>query len=53
LLRVVTDPSDERLPEVARACVAALGIQLRVLKGQILQLDRRIMAWHECLILIS
>lgn len=51
LLRVVTDPSG--LPEVARACVAALGIQLRVLKGQILQLDRRIMAWHECLILIS
>lgn len=37
----------------ACACVAALGIQLRVLKGQILQLDRRIMAWHECLILIS
>lgn len=24
LLRVVTDPSDERLPEVARTCVAAL-----------------------------
>jgi transposase len=26
LLRVVADPSDELLPEVARACVAALGI---------------------------
>jgi transposase len=46
LLRIVADPSDERLPEVARACVAALGIQLRMLKTQILQLDRRIMAWH-------
>jgi transposase len=46
LLRVVADPSDGRLPEVARACVAALGIQLRMLKAQILAFDRRIMAWH-------
>jgi hypothetical protein len=35
-----------RLPEVARACVAALGVQLRMLKTQILQFDRMIMAWH-------
>jgi transposase len=46
LLRVVADPGDGRLPEVARACVAALGIQLRILKAQILEFDRRIMAWH-------
>ena len=46
LLRVVADPSDKRLPEVARACVAALGSQLRMLKTQILQFDRMIMAWH-------
>jgi transposase len=46
LLRVVADPSDKRLPEVARACVAALGTQLRMLKTQILQFDRMIMAWH-------
>jgi len=46
LLRVVADPSDRRLPEVARACVAALGVQLRMLKAQILEFDRRIMAWH-------
>jgi transposase len=46
LLRVVADPSDGRLPEVARACVAVLGIQLRMLKAQILAFDRRIMAWH-------
>jgi hypothetical protein len=31
--------------------VSLLGIQLRA--EEILQLDRRIMAWHECLILIS
>jgi transposase len=46
LLRIVADPSEERLPEVARACVAALGVQLGMLKAQILSFDRRIMAWH-------
>jgi transposase len=46
LLGVVADGSDKRLPEVVRACVAALGNQLRVLKTQILQFDRMIMAWH-------
>jgi transposase len=46
LLRVVAAGSDPRLPEIARACVAALGAQLRVLKVQILEFDRQIMAWH-------
>ena len=46
LLAVVADASDRRLPEVARACLAALGVQLRMLKAQILEFDRRIMAWH-------
>jgi transposase len=36
LLKVVANPSDKRLPEVARACVMALGTQLRMLKIQIL-----------------
>jgi len=46
LLRVVAGGSDSRLPEIARACLAALGAQLRTLKVQILEFDRRIMAWH-------
>ena len=46
LLEVVADGGDKRVPEVARACVAALGAQLRVLKAQILEFDRRILAWH-------
>ncbi len=46
LLEVVADPSDKRLPDIARACVAALGTHLRTLKAQILEFDRRIMAWH-------
>ena len=46
LLGVVSDAGDTRLPEVARACLAALGAQLRTLKAQILQFDRMITAWH-------
>ena len=45
LLDVVADARDRRVPEVARACVAALGTQLRMLKARI-SIDRRIMAWH-------
>jgi transposase len=46
LLEVVANPDDKRLPEIARACVAALGAQLQTLKAQILQFDRLIMTWH-------
>ena len=46
LLGVVVDPSDKRLPEGARACLTALGAQLRMLKAQILEFDRMIRAWH-------
>jgi len=46
LLGVAADRGDGRVPEVALACIAALGAQLRMLKAQILELDRRIMAWH-------
>jgi transposase len=47
LLNVVADANDERLPEVARACLAALGDQLRVLKAQVLKFDRMITVWHQ------
>ena len=46
LLKVVADPSDSRVPAIARACLIALGAQLRRLKEQILGFDRQIMAWH-------
>src|SRR5438105_12518490 len=36
LLTVVADASDKRLPQIARACLTALGAQLRMLKTQIL-----------------
>jgi hypothetical protein len=46
LLEVVADPDDDRVPVVARDCVAALGAQSWMLKAQILEFNRRIMAWH-------
>jgi transposase len=46
LLDVVANPADKRVPEIARACLAALGAQLRRFKEQILQFDRLIMTWH-------
>ena len=46
LLTVVANSEDKRIPAVARACVAALGAQLRALKAQILDFDRQIMIWH-------
>jgi transposase len=46
LLDIVADPSDKRVPEIARLCLAALGAQLRGLKEQILEFDRMIRAWH-------
>ena len=46
LLRVIADPSDKRVPDLVRACLAALGSQLLNLKKQILDFDRMIMAWH-------
>ena len=46
LLDVVADPNDKRVPQIARACLAALGTQLRLLKLRILEFDRMINAWH-------
>ena len=46
LLNVVANPSDKRVPELARACLSALGAQLRRFKEQILEFDRMINAWH-------
>ena len=46
LLDVVANPTDTRVPAIARACLAALGAQLCRLKEQILEFDRMIIAWH-------
>jgi transposase len=46
LLNVVADPSDGRVPEMARACLFAFGAQLRRIKEQVLEFDRLIRVWH-------
>src|SRR6266513_2610153 len=46
LRTIAADAHDKRLPEIARACLLALGAQLRTLKVQILNFDRQITAWH-------
>src|ERR1700692_844024 len=46
LLLVVATPGVKRVPEIARACLAALGAHLLRLKEQILEFDRMILAWH-------
>jgi transposase len=46
LLAVVANPNDKRVPEIARACLSALGAHLRRIKEQILEFDRMIKAWH-------
>lgn len=44
LLDIISDPTDERVPSDARICMEMLAAQLRVVKEQILDNDRRIMA---------
>ena len=46
LLNVVTDPNDKRVPDIARACLSALGDQLQSIKKHVLEFDRLIRAWH-------
>jgi transposase len=46
LLEVIADDQDERVPPEARSCLLALREQLVLAKQQILEADRRILAWH-------
>ena len=44
LLSIIADPADDRLPDEARICLEMLVAQLAIVKEQILENDRRIMA---------
>lgn len=44
LLEVVADAGDDRVPEDARLCLQMLAVQLEVVKRQILENDRRVLA---------
>ena len=46
LVKVIEDGEDDRVPSMARKCLMALRAQLDLVKCQILEADRRILAWH-------
>lgn len=46
LLAVLSDLDDERVPALARECLVAVAEQLLLVKGKILDMDRRITACH-------
>ena len=46
LLTLIAEGKDERVPPEARECLMALAAQLDRIKRQILQADRRVLAWH-------
>jgi transposase len=46
LLNVIVRANDDQVPEIARACLLALGTQLHRIKARILEFDRMIRAWH-------
>jgi transposase len=46
LLKVIEDGDDDRVPSTARDCLLALRAQLETVKRQILEADRRVLAWH-------
>ncbi len=46
LLEVIADDRDERVPPAARDSLVALRDQLAMVKRQILDADRRVLAWH-------
>ena len=46
LLDLIAKGEDERVPPVARECLMALAMQFALVKRQILEADRRILAFH-------
>ena len=46
LLERISKGDDDRLPASARDCLKALAAQLELVKRQIVEADRRVLAWH-------
>ena len=46
LLELIAKGEDERIPPAARECLMALAAQLQLVKRQIFEADRRVLAWH-------
>jgi len=46
LLELIAEGEDERIPPAAHTCLMALAAQLELVKRQIMEADRRVLAWH-------
>ena len=46
LLKRINEGGDDRIPATARECLKALAAQLELIKRQIVEADRRVLAWH-------
>lgn len=46
LLEVIAKGENDSIPTEARSCLIALAEQLELVKRQILEMDRRVLAWH-------
>jgi transposase len=46
LMQTIGDGQDARIPDVARTCLEVLAMQLHLVNRQILEADRRVLAWH-------
>ena len=46
LLAVISDPTDQRLPSLARACLESLVLSLAAVEKEAASNERRILAWH-------
>ena len=46
LIEMIEDPDDDRLPAIAREALVSLVGQLRAIRVQIQDLEKKLMAWH-------
>lgn len=46
LLEVIAKGEEQGIPPEARSCLMALAEQLELVKRQVLEMDRRVLAWH-------
>src|SRR6185369_3552538 len=47
LIAVVRDPSDARLPDLARQVLVVLAAQIEQLEGAVAAVEKQLMAWHK------
>src|SRR3954467_13471333 len=46
LVKLVEDPADNRLPDLARQVLQCLTSQIRSIQGEIASIEKKLLAWH-------